>query len=183
MRPAPARRVVVLISGRGSNMQRLVEHSRAAGAPYEVVAVLSDQAAAPGLALARDLGCTARWLGAGGYADRPTYDAALADAIESHAPDLVVLAAQETAHGATVHFVTTELDAGPAVLQGRLDVGPDDDESSLRRRVQGIEHRIYPAAVEWFCSGRLEQRDGRAWRDGNWLREPVQWGESGGATS
>jgi phosphoribosylglycinamide formyltransferase-1 len=213
----------VLISGRGSNMQRLVEHSRAAGAPYEVVAVLSDQAAAPGLALARDLGCTARWLGAGGYADRPTYDAALADAIESHAPDLVVLAgfmriltpafvrrfegrtlnihpsllplhpglhthrrvlaAQETAHGATVHFVTAELDAGPAVLQGRLDVGPDDDESSLRRRVQGIEHRIYPAAVEWFCSGRLEQRDGRAWLDGNWLREPVQWGESVGATS
>ncbi len=223
MSPAPARRVVVLISGRGSNMQRLIEHSRAAGVPYEVVAVLSDQPAAPGLALARDLGCTVQSLAAKGYADRPAYDAALADAIESHAPDLVVLAgfmriltaacvrrfegrmlnihpsllplypglhthrrvlaAHASVHGATVHFVTAELDAGPAVVQGRFDVGPDDDEISLRLRVQGVEHRIYPPAVEWFCGGRLEQRGGRAWLDGTWLREPVQWSDTAGEAS
>jgi phosphoribosylglycinamide formyltransferase-1 len=216
--PAPARRVVVLISGRGSNMQRLIEHSRAAGARYEVVAVLSDQPAAPGLALAREFGCTVKSLGAKAYADRSAYDAALADAIQDHAPDLVVLAgfmriltaafvrrfegrmlnihpsllplypglhthrrvlaARESVHGATVHFVTAELDGGPAVIQGRVDVDRDDDEISLSRRVQGVEHRIYPLAVDWFCGGRLEQRDGRAWLDGTWLREPIQWSDT-----
>jgi len=77
-----------------------------------------------------------------------------------------VLEAGEPSHGCTVHFVVEELDAGPAVIQGRLAVRPGEDEASLSARVQRLEHTIYPRAVGWFAAGRLECRDGSAWIDG-----------------
>jgi len=86
-----------------------------------------------------------------------------------------VLAAQESEHGATVHFVTAELDAGPPIVQARVAVRADDDEASLSARVQALEHRIYPLAVGWFGQGRLRYQDGQAWLDGRMLREPVRF--------
>lgn len=84
-----------------------------------------------------------------------------------------VLAAGERWHGCTVHFVTEELDAGPAVIQGRLPVLPGDDETSLSARVQRLEHIIFPRAVGWFAAGRLAWRDGAAWLDGQPLPQPM----------
>ena len=78
-----------------------------------------------------------------------------------------VLEAGDAVHGCTVHFVVEELDAGPAVIQGRLAVRPGEDESTLSARVQRLEHIIYPRAVAWFAAGRLACRDGRAWVDGS----------------
>lgn len=86
-----------------------------------------------------------------------------------------VLAAGEPQHGATVHFVTEQLDGGPAVIQGRVDVAADDDEAGLAARVQILEHKIYPLAVRWFCAGRLRYDAGRAWLDGRLLDQPVQF--------
>lgn len=86
-----------------------------------------------------------------------------------------VLAAHESEHGATVHFVTAELDAGPPIVQARVAVRTDDDENSLSMRVQALEHRIYPLAVGWFGEGRLRYDGGQAWLDGRMLREPVQY--------
>jgi phosphoribosylglycinamide formyltransferase-1 len=77
-----------------------------------------------------------------------------------------VLEAGEPMHGCTVHFVVEELDAGPVVIQGRLAVRPDDDESTLSARVQRLEHIIYPRAVGWIAEGRLAWRDGAAYMDG-----------------
>jgi phosphoribosylglycinamide formyltransferase-1 len=85
-----------------------------------------------------------------------------------------VLAAHETHHGATVHFVTEELDGGPPIIQARVAVTPSDDETSLAKRVQEKEHEIYPLAVRWFCEGRLRFAEGRAWLDGQPLTQPVQ---------
>lgn len=85
------------------------------------------------------------------------------------------IAARDRQHGATVHFVTEELDGGPPVIQGRLHVDPDDDASSLAARVQVLEHRIFPLAVSWYCSGRLRYEAGRAWLDGQVLPEPVHY--------
>jgi phosphoribosylglycinamide formyltransferase-1 len=85
------------------------------------------------------------------------------------------LEAHEPEHGATVHFVTERLDAGPPIIQARIPVTPDDDEASLAARVQAQEHRIYPVAVRWFCEGRLRYNAGCAWLDGRLLREPVQF--------
>ena len=84
-----------------------------------------------------------------------------------------VLAAGERRHGCTVHFVTEELDAGPAVIQGRLQVLPGDDELTLSARVQRLEHIIYPLAVGWFAAGRLAWVDGGARLDGLPLAQPV----------
>jgi phosphoribosylglycinamide formyltransferase-1 len=86
-----------------------------------------------------------------------------------------VLEASEAEHGATVHFVTEQLDGGPPVIQARIAVTAADDEASLAARVQTLEHRIYPLAVRWFCEGRLRCEDGRAWLDGRALNEPVQF--------
>lgn len=84
-----------------------------------------------------------------------------------------VLAAGERRHGCTVHFVTEELDAGPAVIQGRLEILPGDDESTLSARVQRLEHMIYPRAVGWFAAGRLTWLDRGARLDGRALAQPV----------
>jgi phosphoribosylglycinamide formyltransferase-1 len=84
------------------------------------------------------------------------------------------LEAHEPQHGATVHFVTEQLDGGPPVIQARVAVAANDDEASLAARVQIQEHRIYPLAVRWFCEGRLRYKDGQAWLDGRILHEPVQ---------
>lgn len=83
-----------------------------------------------------------------------------------------VLEAGERAHGCTVHYVVEELDAGPAIIQGRLAVRPGDDESGLSARVQRLEHIIYPRAVGWCAAGRLAWRDGAAWLDGKPLQAP-----------
>jgi phosphoribosylglycinamide formyltransferase-1 len=213
--------IVVLISGRGSNMRALVEHSRADGRAYEVVRVLSDKPAAAGLALARDLGVAAAAVPASGDAagnpsGRADYDRRLAAAIDECAPALIVLAgfmrilspefvnryagrvlnihpsllpkypglhthravlaAGDTVHGATVHFVTEELDGGPPIIQAMVQVRPGDDEATLAARVQAEEHHIYPLAVGWYCEGRLRCREGRAWLDGEALGVPVQYG-------
>jgi phosphoribosylglycinamide formyltransferase-1 len=84
-----------------------------------------------------------------------------------------VLEAGEREHGASVHFVTQELDGGPVVLQVKVPVRDDDDEDSLAARVLAQEHRIYPQAVAWFATGRLRFADGAAWLDGRRLDEPV----------
>jgi len=64
-------------------------------------------------------------------------------------------------HGCTVHFVTPAVDVGPIVAQAAVPVLQDDDEASLSARVLAQEHRVLPAAVHWFCAGRLVLHAGR----------------------
>jgi phosphoribosylglycinamide formyltransferase-1 len=85
-----------------------------------------------------------------------------------------VLEAGEAEHGASVHFVTRELDGGPVVIQAVVPVEPGDDEASLAARVLVQEHRIYPRCVDWFARGRLRFEDGAAWLDGKRLDAPVR---------
>jgi phosphoribosylglycinamide formyltransferase-1 len=205
--------IAVLVSGRGSTLQALVEHSRRADAPYRVALVLSDNAQARGLVIARDLGIATRAVPADKSIDRSVYDRALAAAVDECEPALIVLAgfmrilsadfvarysgrilnihpsllpkypglhthrkalaAHDATHGATVHFVTAELDGGPPVIQARVNVEPGDDETSLAARVQAMEHRIYPLAVNWYCAGRLRCHAGTAWLDGKALSGPL----------
>lgn len=207
--------MVVLISGRGSNMLALAQHSREPDAAYAIAAVLSDQPGAKGLGLAVDLGIATQALPAPKGIKRAEYDRSLAAAIKAHDPKLIVLAgfmrilspqfvaefsgrilnihpsllpkypglhthqraleARDPEHGATVHFVTEQLDGGPAIIQGRVAVQPQDSEDTLAARVQAQEHRIYPLAVNWFCSGRLRFADNQAWLDGRVLPAPVQY--------
>ena len=76
-------------------------------------------------------------------------------------------------HGASVHFVTAELDGGPVIAQARVAVEADDDEDRLAARVLAREHVLLPQVVEWFALGRLAMRDGRVWFDGTAIAQPL----------
>ena len=83
------------------------------------------------------------------------------------------LQAREAEHGASVHFVTGELDAGPVVLQARVPVLVGDSAASLSARVQRQEHIIYPMAIGWIASGRLRLVEGNPYFDGRPLTQPL----------
>jgi phosphoribosylglycinamide formyltransferase 1 len=208
-------RVVILISGRGSNMRALAERSQDPAMGYRVAAVISDQPEAMGLGVAAGLGIAARTVASSKGIPRAEFDARLAHVIDEYSPSLVALAgfmrvlspafvarypgrilnihpsllpkypgldthrrvieAGDAQHGATVHFVTEELDGGPPIIQAKIPVTSDDEASSLQSRVIVLEHRIYPLAVRWHSSGRLRFAQGRAWLDGKVLAAPVQY--------
>ena len=79
------------------------------------------------------------------------------------------LDAGDTHAGATVHYVTGELDGGPPVLQAKVAVQPGDNADSLAARVLQVEHEIYPTAIEWHLSERLQFRSGTLYLDGTAL--------------
>ncbi len=214
--PTPLLRVVVLVSGRGSNLKAIAAQADAGALPIRIEAVVSDRADAGALDWARDRGIPAAVLSPRDFADREAYGRALGDLVEGYAPQLVVLAgfmrilsdefvlrfsgrmlnihpsllprypglhthrraleAGDPEHGASVHFVTPELDGGPVVLQARVPVLPGDDEDTLAARVLREEHVIYPRCVGWFAAGRLALRDGAVWLDGKPLDAPVMLG-------
>lgn len=187
--------LVILISGRGSNMQAIVEAAAAEQWPARIAAVISNRPDAGGIAWAAARGIHTEVVDHRQFPTREAFDAALAKAIDAHQPDAVVLAgfmrvltagfvkhyegrmlnihpsllpafpglhthrqalaAGVKEHGCTVHFVTTELDGGPPIVQARMPVLPGDDEVALASRVLEHEHRIYPQAVRWLLEGRL----------------------------
>lgn len=87
-----------------------------------------------------------------------------------------VLMGGDRRHGASVHFVTPDLDSGPLILQVRVAVRKDDDAASLGARVLRQEHRIYPQVIRWFAEGRLRLTEfDQVALDGGILAEPVRW--------
>jgi len=85
----------------------------------------------------------------------------------------LVLENRDPVHGATVHFVTAALDAGPAVIQYRIAVRPGESIDSLVARVHAGEHVILPRAVDWFVTGRLRLVGDAVMLDGKRLAQPV----------
>jgi phosphoribosylglycinamide formyltransferase-1 len=193
--------IVILISGRGSNMEAVIRAAQAEQWPARIAAVISNRSDAAGLAFAAEHGIATAVVANKDYATRAEFDAALQTVIDGYAPDLVVLAgfmriltpqfvahyagrmlnihpsllplfpglathAQALAagvaeHGATVHFVTAELDHGPMVAQAVVPVLADDTVDSLSARVLAQEHTLYPRAVRWFIEGRLTIEQGQ----------------------
>lgn len=194
------KRIVILISGRGSNMEAMLRVAAAEQWPAQIVAVISNKASAAGLHTAKAAGIAARVVEHAAYPDRERFDQALASMIDEFSPDLVVLAgfmriltptfvahyqgrllnihpsllpsfpgldthrraleAGVKLHGATVHFVTSELDHGPIIDQAAVPVLDGDTEDTLAARVLSQEHVIYPRAVRNFIEGRYTLTDG-----------------------
>jgi phosphoribosylglycinamide formyltransferase-1 len=189
------RSIVILISGRGSNMEAIVRAAQTERWPARIAAVISNRPDASGLEFAAGNGIATAVISNRDYPTRDQFDAALREKIDTFAPDLVVLAgfmriltapfvehyqgrmlnihpsllpsfpglathrqalaAGVKLHGATVHFVTPDLDHGPIVAQAAVPVQEDDSEETLAERVLEQEHVIYPRAVRWFIDGRL----------------------------
>ena len=81
------------------------------------------------------------------------------------------LEANDREAGATVHFVSEELDGGPPIIQAKVPIMPGDSEETLSQRVLSKEHQIYPVAARWFAEGRLKLDKGKAVLDGKGLSE------------
>ena len=84
-----------------------------------------------------------------------------------------VLEAGDAVHGATVHYVTPDLDCGPPVLQGRIKVHRGEPEATLVARIHRAEHVIYPTVLSWLAEGRLQCVDGVPMLDGQQLEAPI----------
>lgn len=79
----------------------------------------------------------------------------------------------EPLHGSSVHFVNSELDGGPVLLQARLPVLPSDSVESLELRIKTKEHLIYPTAIRWFVEGRIKLIDNEIYMDDKKMNGPV----------
>jgi len=190
--------IVILISGRGSNMEAIVRACADEGWRARIAAVLSNRADAAGLAWARDRGMDTAVVDHRTFASRDAFDAELARTIEAFAPDVVALAgfmrilgaafvqrfdgrlvnihpsllpafpglhthrraieAGCKVAGASVHFVTADLDHGPIIGQAVVPVLDSDTEEALAARVLAREHLLYPQAIGWLVGGVLERR-------------------------
>ena len=199
------KRIVCLISGRGSNLEAILHAAEAerwaTEVPARVVAVISNRPQAAGLAIAAAHGVPVAVIEHQRFAAREEFDAALAEAIDAHSPDLVVLAgfmrvlsstfvgryrgrlinihpsllpafpglathrqalaAGVRVHGATVHFVSSDVDGGAIIAQAAVAAAPGDSEEVLAARVLQREHVLLPRCVRWLCEGRIALRDGR----------------------
>jgi phosphoribosylglycinamide formyltransferase 1 len=210
-------KVVVLISGNGSNLQALLDAAKSPHSRYRIAAVISNRADAYGLKRAEAADVPRHCLPHTGYAGRADYDRTLRLLIDQYDPGLVALAgfmriltpdfvqhyhgrllnihpsllpeyrglhthqrvlvAGERTHGASVHFVTPELDGGPVILQSRVPVLPGDTAETLTARVHAQEHIIYPLVVEWYAAGRLRMRNQEIVFDRNVLATPLIYQE------
>lgn len=81
----------------------------------------------------------------------------------------------EKEHGATVHFVTPELDSGPLVVQAKVPVMPDDTRESLKARVLEKEHIIYPLVLRWIAESRLTVKNHQLTFDSHPINQPLQY--------
>lgn len=206
-------RVVVLISGRGSNLQALIE-ARQSGA-YSIVGVASNNPTAAGLQAASQAGIASCAVAHRDFAVREDFERALIEKIDRWQPDLIVLAGfmrvltdtfvghyagrminihpsllpefpglntHERAlraavqwHGASVHYVTDELDGGPVISRTRVRVRADDDAQSLAARILPKEHLLLPATVSEIASGRLGFKNGKVIFNGNILQKALEF--------
>tara|TARA_B110000444_G_C18776386_1_gene565150 strand:+ start:252 stop:902 length:651 start_codon:yes stop_codon:yes gene_type:complete len=198
-------RIVVLLSGRGSNFQSLLNASLTDELSGSIDLVISNRPQAGGLAIANNANIDTALIDHQAYATRDAFDADLAGVIDSVTPDLIVLAGfmriltqsfvsqfagrllnihpsllplypglnthqraldnGDTHAGATVHYVTGELDGGPSVIQAKVPIESGDTKDRLADRILQVEHQIYPQAVNWHLSGRLALRNGVLYKD------------------
>jgi len=194
-------RVGVLISGRGSNLESLIEAQRAPDYPAEIVLVVSNKAGALGLVRAEEAGIPARVISHKDFASREEFDAVITGALKDARVELVCNAGFMRLHsaafvrewhgrqlnihpsllpafrglrpqaraleegvrvsGATVHFVSEEMDAGPIIAQGVVPVLPQDTEETLSVRILAMEHRLYPLALKLVAGGAAWLDNGR----------------------
>lgn len=207
------KKIVVLISGRGSNLAAILNACREGRIAGHVVGVISNRADAGGLAIAQAQSVPVQTIEHRAFASREDFDAALAAAIERLNPDLVLLAgfmriltpkfvaafagrmlnihpsllpaftgldtheralaAGVSQHGASVHFVTADLDAGPVLIQVAVPVLPEDSVETLQARVLDEEHRLYTEAVRLCCEDAVRLHEDRILYHGEPLLNPL----------
>ena len=204
-------RIAALASGRGSNLQAVIDAIAAGTLDAGIVGVFSDK---PDAAALQRVPEALRWSRQPKtFASRDAFDAALGDAVAASEPDWIIcvgymrilgeafvqrfagrvlnihpallprhkglhthqraLDAGDAEHGASVHFVTAELDAGAVIAQARVLVQAGDDADALAARVLSVEHPLLLQVLRLAAAGRIAERDGQAMLDGQPLFTPL----------
>lgn len=213
-------RIAILVSGRGSNLQALLDAIDAGRLDARIVGVFSDKPKAPALARVPE---PLRWSAdARRFPDRADFDTALADAVDAVRPDWVICAgymrilgeafttrfrgrllnihpsllpryrglhtharaleAGDREHGASVHWVVPELDAGAVIAQATIPVLPGDAPEDLAARLLPREHALLATTVALVISGRLTEQGDKVWLDGQPLLKPLSLDSAGQLT-
>ena len=207
-------KIVVLISGGGSNLQAIIDNIQSGNIKAEVSAVISNCADAFGLERAEKAGIDNHILDHTVFGSRESFDQSLSQIIDSYEPDLIVLAgfmrilsdefveqfhgkminihpsllpkykglnthqraleSGDSEHGASVHFVIPELDAGTVIIQGVVPIKANDTADELQQRVHKIEHQIYPLAVKYLAEDGLTLKNGELFYKDESLSEPFR---------
>jgi len=200
---------IIFISGNGSNLQNIINNINNDFLKMDIVAVVSNNAEAKGLARATAAGIETIVIDTSNkYTDKlltliNTYkidlillsgfmkilpkdftDKFYGKIINLH-PSLLpkfkgldtykkVLASKEKYHGASVHFVTSKLDDGPVIIQGKTEILKNDSEDTLRDRVHKIEYNIFPLAIKWFIENHIKQVKDKCFFDNEELECPIE---------
>ncbi|MFC3121788.1 phosphoribosylglycinamide formyltransferase [Agaribacter flavus] len=205
----PAKNIVILVSGNGTNAQAIIESCHQSKINAKVCAVISNRPSAYALNRAKAANIDAICIDHELFESREAFDETLRKQIDEYQPDLVVLAGfmrilssqfvkhyegkmlnihpsllplypglnthkraienKDTIHGASVHFVTGELDGGPVVIQAQVNIAKDDTPDTLATKVAEKEWEIYPLAIAWYCDGRLTTAKDKLILDGKTL--------------
>jgi len=213
------KKIVVLISGNGSNLQAIMDSIEESYFKAKISAVISNRPDAYGLIRAQRQSIPTHIIDHTAYDDRNHFDTALRKQLDQYQPDLIILAgflriltpsfvehyqnkmlnihpsllpkypgldthqraidSGDTQHGTTVHFVTSDLDSGPLIIQACIELTNRQralNKPALRLADQILEqeHIIYPLAIKWFVEDRLELSQNGVTLDGKLLSSPVQ---------
>lgn len=206
-------RIVVLVSGDGSNLQALIDSCHSGRIRAQIVGVISNVPDAYALERARLAGIPTQVIDHHEYADRASFEVEVTRVIQEWKAELIVLAGfmrvltpafvnrysgqminihpsllpayrglntharvlqtGDRMHGCSIHFVTSDLDAGAVIAQAVTNVLPTDDLPTLTKKVRTLEHHLYPLVVSWIAAGRIALLGNKVYLDGQELQSPT----------
>ncbi len=201
----PDFKLVVLLSGNGSNLQAIIDQINQDKLPVSISAVISNRSDAYGLTRASEAGIPTIIIEHTQFESREVFDDTMMQAIDRYGPDLIVLAgfmriltdkfvhhyrgklinihpsllpkyrglnthqraidAGDSEHGASVQYVIPELDSGPVILQSAVPVKPDDTAETLKQRVHGAEHVLYPEVIRRIANNEVSLKGNTVYYD------------------
>jgi phosphoribosylglycinamide formyltransferase 1 len=206
-------RLVVLVSGDGSNLQALIDACGSGQIDAEIVGVICNMPHAYAIERAHQAAIPTQMIDHRQFSDRASFESKIIDCIEEYKADFILLAGfmriltpafidrysgkiinihpsllpayrglntharvlttGDRMHGCSIHFVTSDLDAGAIIAQAITQVLPNDNLLTLTQKIHRLEHHIYPLVVSWIAAGRIGLLDNKVLFDGQMLQTPV----------
>ena len=189
------KKIVVLISGSGSNLEAIIESCAAKKINGKVIQVISNNPNAFGLARASKFNIASKIIDHKKFSSRIDFENSLEEFLDTLSPDLIVLAGfmrilgtkiiskfsnkminlhpsllpmypglhthekvlenKDTHHGISIHYVSSELDAGPLIAQGFIDISKDETLENIIKRIHKIEHLLLPEIINEICNENI----------------------------
>ena len=195
------KKIVVLISGNGSNLQAIIDHCESGNINGEITCVVSNKDDAYGIQRAEASNIKTEIINEDKFESRKDFNEELFNLLLNLNADLIVLAGfmkilnektanyffgkiinihpsllpkypglnthtkvidnKERYHGVSIHYVSSQLDAGPLIAQGQIIVNKDESVERLEERIHKVEHMIYPEVIKLICDNKIYLELGR----------------------